>query len=327
MITQTGRVDTSSIEDAITRKQPIVVLESTVLAHGLPWPENLETAIDMERAVAAAGAVPATIAVIDGVARIGLTRPEIERLARSNQPRARSPEAPLPGNEVATGQGFDKASRRDLSAFLARGRSAATTVSATLWLARRGGLEPCVMATGGLGGVHRGADQTHDVSGDLDELSRADGSVVVCSGFKSILDLAATLEVLETRGVCIAGYRTADLPAFTSVSSGLALEHRVESVADAAELVRAHRRIGLPGAIVLANPVPAAQAVDGALMESCLQQALADVRHRKITGKAVTPFLLQAVQCATSGKSLAANRALLVANARLAAELAAALLA
>src|SRR5207249_953097 len=192
------------------------------------------TARQAEAAVRDSGAIPATIAVLGGQVRVGLTGEELERLARAGT--------------------WIKAGRRDLAAAVARGRDAATTVAATLWVARAVGIG--VMATGGLGGVHRDAATTFDVSNDLDELARADGVVVVCSGVKSILDVPATMEALETRGVAVVGYRTDTLPAFTAASSGLALEVRVEEPTEAAALVRAHRRLGLPGAVILAQPVP-----------------------------------------------------------------------
>jgi pseudouridine-5'-phosphate glycosidase len=282
-----------------------VALESTLIAHGLPWPDNLATARDSEAAVRGAGAEPATIAVLAGSVRVGIGPDELERLARSS------------AGPVL------KAGRRDLAWAVARGLDAATTVGATLWLARRHGID--VLATGGLGGVHRGADRTFDVSADLDELARADGVLVVCSGVKSILDIAATLEVLETRGVTVVGYQTDDFPAFTSISSGLALEARVDSPAEAADLVRAHRRLGLPGAIVLAQPAPTDLAIPRQEMEAAVAAALARAGERGIAGKAITPFLLDAIRESTSGRSLAANRALIVANARLAGEVAAAL--
>jgi pseudouridylate synthase len=282
-----------------------VALESTLIAHGLPWPDNLETALASEAAVRDAGAEPATVAVLGGSIRVGLTHDELERLARATSGRVL------------------KASRRDLAAMLVAGCDAATTVSATLWIARSHGLG--VMATGGLGGVHRGAGKTFDISTDLDELARADGAVVVCSGVKSLLDIPATLEVLETRGVTVVGYRTDEFPAFTTVSSGLAVETRVDSPEEAAEMVRAHRRLGLPGAIVLAQPAPAELALPREVMEPALEVALRRAEELGITGKAITPFLLEAIRMATGGRSLAANRALIVANARLAGELSAAL--
>jgi pseudouridylate synthase len=282
-----------------------VALESTLIAHGLPWPDNFETALASEKAVRDAGSEPATLAVLGGSIRVGLTTSELEWLARA------------PAGTVL------KASRRDLAAVLAAGLDAATTVSATLWIARTRGLG--VMATGGLGGVHRGAGKTFDISTDLDELARADGAVVVCSGVKSLLDIPATLEVLETRGVAVVGYRTDEFPAFTTVSSGLPVETRVDSPEEAAELVRAHRRLGLPGAIVLAQPAPAELALAREEMEPALEAALRRAEELGITGKAITPFLLDAIRKATGGRSLLANRALIVANARLAGQLAAVL--
>ena len=293
------------VKEALADGRGVVALESTLIAHGLPWPQNLETAQESERAVRAAGAVPATIAVLAGTVHLGLTEAELERIARSGT--------------------FLKASRRDLAAVLARRLDAATTVSATLWIARRHGVG--VLATGGLGGVHRGARETFDVSTDLDELARADGAAVVCSGFKSILDIPATLEVLETLGVPVVGYQTEELPGFTSRSSGLALESRVNSAAEAADLIQAHRRLGVPGAVVLAHPVPADVAVEREAMETSLAKALEEAGARQITGKAVTPFLLDCIRHDTAGRSLQANKALIVANARVAGEVAAALAA
>jgi pseudouridine-5'-phosphate glycosidase len=306
----------STVEQALQHGLPIVVLESTVIAHGLPWPENLETALEMEDAVRREGAMPATVAVVEGKPRIGLSRSEIERMARSSV-SSHDPGGPdLP---------YSKANRRDLSMVVTQGRSAATTVSATLWLARSVGLCPCVMATGGLGGVHRGAARTFDISTDVDELARADGTALVCSGFKSILDLPATLEVLETRGVTIVGLATRELPAFTTQGSGLVLEHSVKNSREAARAVRVHRDLGLPGALVIANPVPSSLAVDRSIMEAALDSALQEAEHRGIAGKELTPFLLDSIRQATAGASLVANRALLLNNARLAGEIACAL--
>lgn len=283
---------------ALAERKGVVALESTLIAQGLPWPENLETARAAEAAVRSAGAVPATVAVFAGTIQIGLSDDQLALVARSET--------------------FWKASRRDLSAAVARGENAATTVSATLWVARRHGIG--VMATGGLGGVHRGAAITFDVSTDLDELARADGLLLVCSGFKSILDLPATLDSLETRGVPIVGYRTSELPAFTTFSSGLLLDRRVDCVREAAELVKAHRALELPGAVVLAQPVPASVALDREEMETALAAALREANNQGVAGKAVTPFLLDHIRRGTEGRSLEANRALIIANARLAGE-------
>ena len=214
-----------------------VALESTLIAHGLPWPDNLETALASEAAVREAGAEPATIAVLGGSIRVGLTREELERLAPARPARS---------------------SRRAGATWRGRSRGGSTRQRRSgRRSGSRGGHGIGVMATGGLGGVHRGAGRTFDVSADLDELARADGALVVCSGVKSILDVPATLEVLETRGVLVVGYRTDEFPAFTTISSGLPVEARVDTPGEAADLVRAHRRLGLPGAIVLAQPPPA----------------------------------------------------------------------
>lgn len=279
----------------------VVALESTLVAHGLPWPDNLQTAQQAEAAVRAAGAVPATVAVVGGTLRVGLPASEIEQLARSGT--------------------FRKAGRRELGRAVAAGLDAATTVSATLWAARTVGIG--VMATGGLGGVHRGAATSFDVSADLDELARADGGLVVCSGVKAILDVPATLEMLETLGVAVVGYRTREMPGFTTTGTGLPLDDHLETPDEAAELVRAHRHLGLPGAIVLAQPVPASDALSRTEFDAALDSALQAAAARGITGKAVTPFLLDHMRGATGGRSLRANRALIVANAALAGAMAA----
>jgi pseudouridine-5'-phosphate glycosidase len=299
---RTVRVN-QDVTEAIESGRGVVALESTLIAHGLPWPTNLETALASEAAVRASGSTPATIAVLAGETRIGLTEGEIERIARLDS--------------------VLKASRRDLAWAVAQGRDAATTVSATLWLARQAGIG--IMATGGLGGVHRDAGITFDISTDLEELASANGSVVVCSGVKSILDVAATLEVMETRGIAVLGYGTRVFPGFTTVSSGLPLEQGVDSLEGAASWIRSHRALGLPGAMVVAQPVAAEVAIDRDSMEAALHQALADARRQAISGKAVTPFLLDRIQHATAGRSLLANASLIVANARLAGRLAAAL--
>jgi pseudouridine-5'-phosphate glycosidase len=291
----------SEVSEALEAGAALVALESTLVAQGLPWPENLETALGAEAAVRAAGAVPATIAVVGGRVRVGLSQAELEHLARSG--------------------GFAKAGRRDLGLAVARQADAATTVSATLWVARKAGLG--VLATGGLGGVHRDAATTFDISSDLDELARADGALVVCSGVKSILDVPATLDALETRGVAVVGYRTGELPGFLVRTSGLALEARVDSPEEAAALVQAHRALGLPGAIVLVQPVPEADALDQAAMDAALDAALDEARRQRVAGKAVTPFLLDRVRAATGGRALHANRALILANAGLAGTVAA----
>lgn len=289
------------VSGALASGMSVVALESTLIAHGLPWPDNLETARQAEAAVREAGAVPATIAVLEGVIQVGLDADQLERLA-------------------TRGSTFPKVNRRDLGLCHWRGTNAATTVSATLWVARSSGIG--VMATGGLGGVHRGASETRDVSNDLDELARADGMLVVCSGVKSILDIPATLEELETRGIATVAYGTDEFPAFTTPGSGLRLEWSTGSPEGAASMVRAHRTVGVPGAIVLAQPVDEAIGIPREVMEAAVAEALADAAAQQVTGKAITPFLLDAVRRATEGRSLTANRALIVANARLAAQVA-----
>ena len=279
-----------------------VALESTLISHGLPWPDNFETALASEAAVRESNAEPLTIGVIGGSVRVGLTREEVEHLAHA-----------------ASGTVI-KAGRRDLALAVARNLDAATTVSATVWVARTHGI--AVMATGGLGGVHRGAAVSFDISADLDELARADGVVVVCSGVKSILDIPATLERLETSGVTVVGYATDEFPAFTTSSSGLPLETRCDTPTDVAELVQAHRRLGLPGAIIVAQPPPAHLALSRHEVESAIVDANREAEDRGITGKALTPFLLDAVRTATDGRSLVVNKALIVANARLAGQIA-----
>jgi pseudouridine-5'-phosphate glycosidase len=286
---------------AVAAHRPVVALESTLIAQGLPWPDNLETARASEALVRERGAVPATVAVLGGRIRVGLSGAELEGLAR-------------PGRIVA------KAGRRELSTVVGLGRDAATTVSATLWIARASRIH--VVATGGLGGVHRDAATSFDVSADLDELARADGCLVVCSGAKAILDLPATLERLESLGVAVLGYRTDTLPAFTAASSGLRLNDRVDDPASAAAIVHAHRDLNLPGAILLTQPVRDDLAVPADLQNQAIAHALDQARARSITGPALTPFLLAAVRDATDGLALRANIALITANATLAAEIA-----
>ena len=291
------------VAEAIDGGRPVVALESTLIAHGLPMPSNMETALAAERAVRQAGAVPATIAVLGGRVRVGLGPNELERLAGSTR--------------------VLKAGRRDLSTALAVGSDAATTVSATLWVARRIGIQ--VFGTGGLGGVHRGAGSSFDISSDLDELARADGSAVVCSGAKTLLDLPATLEALETRGVPVVGYRTDTMPGFTCRTTGLSLEHRADDPAAAARIVASHRTLGLPGAVVIAQAVPEGFEADSAVIEAAITDALAEAARLGVLGKGLTPFLLDRVHQRSAGESLRANIALIVANAGLAGRIAEAL--
>lgn len=288
------------VAEALRFGRPVVALESTVLAHGLPRPRNLEVGRALEAEVRAGGAVPATVGVIAGVPRVGLTDAEVAHLA--------------------TADGVLKVSTRDLAVPVARGSDGATTVASTMFLAHRAGVQ--VFATGGIGGVHRGAE--HDVSADLGELGRTP-MIVVCAGAKSILDLPATREALETEGVLVVGWGTEEVPAFYHARSGLHVDVRVDSAEEAAALWKAHRSVGGPGALLLCVPPPAAQALAPDDVEAAIDWALEEAARRRITGKAVTPFLLSAVAERTGGRSLEANVALLRNNARVGAAVAVAL--
>jgi pseudouridylate synthase len=297
----TKPMPSTEVAAALADGRPVVALESTLIAHGLPRPVNLETARDVEAAVRAGGAVPATIAVWHGEPTIGLSDLQLQELAEST--------------EVL------KASRRDLGAVIALKRLAATTVSATMALAHAAGIR--VFATGGIGGAHRGDE--FDVSADLTELARTP-VLVVCAGAKSILHLPRTLEILETLGVPVLGYQTDEFPAFTVASSHLPVSCRVESAAEAAAVFRAHVETGGAGA-VLAQRCPPDVAVPADEFEGWLATAEAAARATGVTGARLTPFLLTRLAELSGGRTLAANRALVVANARLAAEVAAALVA
>lgn len=277
-----------------------VALESTVIAHGLPWPQNLEMARRLERAVREVGAEPKTIGIIAGQVRIGLTDAELEHLARA--------------------RGVRKVSRRDLPLVVARKQDGATTVAATMYLAARAGIQ--VFATGGIGGVHRG--HPFDVSADLEELAQTP-VCVVCAGAKAILDLPLTLEVLETRGVPVIGFQTDEFPAFYSRSSGLPVDQRADTPEEVAAIFRAQRRLGLPGGMLVVVPVPAEAEVPRERVEPAIEQALGEAEARGVRGKALTPFLLVRVAELTSGEALQANLALLENNARVAAQIALAL--
>jgi pseudouridylate synthase len=280
----------------------VVALESTIISHGMPYPDNLATARAVEGVVRAGGATPATVAVVDGRARVGLDDTALERLAR--------------------GEGVAKASRRDLPFLVAEGATAGTTVAATMYLARLAGIE--IFATGGIGGVHRGAEHTFDISADLDELGSTPVTVV-CAGAKSILDLPATLEVLETRGVPVIGFGTDELPAFFSRTSGLPVDHRVDSPAELATVIAEHRRLRMRGGILVANPIPKADALPADEVDSWISRALVDADRAGVAGKEVTPFLLARINELTGGRSLVANIALVESNAALAARTAVAL--
>jgi pseudouridine-5'-phosphate glycosidase len=295
-----------SSEVAVAREtgRPIVALESTLIAHGLPRPRNLETARALEDAVRKVGAVPATIAVMQGKIRIGL---EAEELA-----------------EIASAEHVMKVSRRDLPACIAQGRVGATTVAGTMIAAHMAGIR--VFATGGIGGVHRGAERDFDVSADLEELARTPVAVV-CAGAKSILDLPKTLEVLETKGVPVCGWRTDEFPAFYCQSSGLAVPLRCDDVLTMARGLEIQRRLGYPGGALIVNPIDETAALPDDLIDSAIREALEVAATAGIGGKDVTPFLLARIVELTGGRSVDANVALVLSNARLAAEIALALAA
>ena len=292
------------IAAALVAGRPVVALESTVIAHGLPRPHNLDTALEMEAAVREGGATPATIGVLDGQLVVGLTCEQIALLADAH--------------EVA------KVSSSDLSAVLASGRPGATTVAATVFVASRAGIT--IMATGGIGGAHRGSENTFDISADLTELARTPVAVV-CAGAKAILDLPRTVEVLETLGIPVVGYATNEFPAFYSRESGLPLQHRVDTPDEAARLMCIHWDLGWLGhgtsaGIVIVNPPPAESALARVEVESLVADALESAEAAGIRGKSVTPFLLEELSRKSGGKTLQTNIALLIANARLAAAIA-----
>jgi len=302
---------------ALAESRPVVALESTIISHGMPWPQNVATALAVQAEVRAVGAVPATIAVIDGRLKAGLTTDQIERLGRA-------------GPRVV------KASRRDLP-FLLAGCVApgtepglgATTVAATMIVAALAGIR--VFATGGIGGVHRGAETSFDVSADLLELARSEVAVV-CAGVKSILDIGLTLEVLETHGVPVIGYRTDRLPAFFTRDSGFGVDYRLDDAASIARVMRAQwslgsglasaRAVGSQGGLLIANPIPVEFALPRGLIDAAISTALAEAAAQGVRGKLITPFLLDRVNVLTGGDSLAANIQLVLNNARLAAALA-----
>lgn len=287
------------VRDAVAAGRPVLALESTILTHGLPRPRNLEVGLETEALVRDAGVVPATIGVVGGVPTVGLDTSEIERLCASDD--------------------VVKASTRDLPVARARRLDAGTTVAATAWLAHRAGIR--VFSTGGLGGVHRGASDTFDESADLPALA-ATPVTVVSAGVKSILDIGATLERLETLGITVVGYRTDRYPGFYVADSGFPMPARVESAADAADVARARDDLGLAAAVLVANPVSAAEQLDPAVHDRVLAEALRAADAAGVTGHATTPFLLDFVQRATAGRSLEVNLAVYRGNARLGADIA-----
>ena len=284
------------VKAALEAGKPVVALESTIISHGMPYPKNVETALLVEKTIRENGATPATIAVIGGRLKAGLSHEEIEYLGK-------------------TGRGVAKASRRDLPALVARRADGATTVATTMIIAHMAGIN--IFATGGIGGVHRGAEVTMDISADLEELAQTP-VMVVCAGAKSILDL--TLEYLETKGVPVVGYGTEELPAFYTRESGFGVDYRVDSPEELAAMFRAQRELGYKGGMLVTNPIPAEYAMDKKTIDAAIDQALADAKAQGIHGKETTPFLLARVVELTGGDSLESNIKLVLNNAKVAAQ-------
>ncbi len=290
------------VAESLEAGRPVIAFESTIISHGFPYPANVECAVECERIAREEGVVPATVAVIGGELAVGITRDEIEMLGTAGD--------------------TPKASRRDLPVLVARGSNGATTVAGTMAIAAMAGIS--VFATGGIGGVHRGAERSFDVSADLEELART-SVAVVSAGAKSVLDIGLTLEYLETRGVPVLGFRTDAFPAFYTRDSGFGVDARLETPAEVAEVLAAKWETGLAGGVVVANPIDAEHALDPAEIERIIAHAVADARERGVRGKAITPFLLARIHELTGGASEAANKALVWSNARLGARIAAAL--
>lgn len=292
------------VTGALESNQPLVALESTIISHGMPYPQNVETALAVEKMVRDHGAIPATIAILGGKLKAGLSPDDIDYLGKK-------------------GQNAIKCSRRDLPFVVTKRLDGATTVASTMIIAAMAGIK--VFATGGIGGVHRGAAETFDISADLQELARTNVAVV-CAGAKSILDLSLTLEYLETHGVPVIGWQTDEFPAFYTRQSGLAVDFRADSVRDLAKALQAKWDMDLQGGVVVANPIPEEFSMSKVLIDKVIEQALADAELQGIRGKEVTPFLLAKIEQLTGGNSLRSNIQLVLNNARLAAQLASALL-
>jgi len=288
------------VENAIASNLPIVALESTIISHGMPYPQNKETALHVEQIVRDYGAVPATIALIDGKLKVGLTENEIDYLAKS-------------GSKII------KASRRDLPYLISQKIDGTTTVSSTMIVADLAGIR--VFATGGIGGVHRGATETFDISADLQELANTNVAVV-CAGIKAILDLGLTLEYLETFGIPVLGYQTDELPAFYTQKSGFKVNYNMKNATEIAELLKTKWSLNLKGGVIIANPIPKDKQLDFDVMKKAIDIALAEEKKLGIKGKDSTPFLLQKVKELTGGLSLEANIELVYNNAKLAAQIA-----
>ena len=289
------------VKAALDEGRPVVALESTIISHGMPYPQNVETALQVERIIRENGAVPATIAILGGRLKAGLSHEEIEYLGKK-------------GTDVI------KASRRDVSMLVAQGEDGATTVTTTMMIAHMAGIR--VFATGGIGGVHRGAETTMDISADLEELASTP-VMVICAGAKSILDLGLTLEYLETKGVPVLGYQTKELPAFYTRKSGFPVDYQVDTPKDLAKALKVQADLGLRGGILVTNPIPEEYSMDPAVINQAIDEAIRQANEQGIHGKATTPFLLAKVKELTGGDSLDSNIQLVFNNARLAAQTAA----
>ncbi len=295
----------AEVREALAAGKPVVALESTIISHGMPYPQNVETALNVEKIIRELGAVPATIAIIGGRLKAGLSVEEIDYLGKS-------------GTAVA------KASRRDLPVLVARGADGATTVTTTMMIAAMAGIR--VFATGGIGGVHRGAETTMDISADLEELAQTP-VVVVCAGAKAILDLGLTLEYLETKGVTVVGYGTEELPAFYSRKSGFGVDYRMDTPEEIAKAFHVKQELGLCGGMLVTNPIPEEYSMPEDVINAAIDKAVAECSAQGVHGKETTPFLLKRVKELTGGESLESNIQLVYNNARLAAKTAAALAA
>ena len=291
------------VQAALNAGKPVVALESTIISHGMPYPQNVETALRVEQTIRDNGAVPATIAIIGGQLKAGCTPEEIEYLGKK-------------------GQAVTKASRRDLPVLVARKEDGATTVTTTMIIAAMAGIK--IFATGGIGGVHRGAQQTFDISADLEELAQTP-VMVICAGAKSILDLGLTLEYLETKGVPVIGYQTEELPAFYTRHSGFKVDYRIDTPQELAAAFKAKIDCGLKGGMLVTNPIPEQYSMPKDVIDAAIEKALQEMDAAGVHGKQCTPFLLAKVKDLTGGDSLAANIQLVLNNARLAAQTAVAL--
>jgi len=289
------------VAQALAEGKPVVALESTIISHGMPYPQNVETALNVERIIRENGAVPATIAIIGGRLKAGLSAEEIEYFGKK-------------------GLSITKASRRDLAVLCARGEDGATTVTTTMIIAHMAGIK--IFATGGIGGVHRGAETTMDISADLEELGQTP-VMVVCAGAKSILDLGLTLEYLETKGVPVIGFGTDELPAFHTRQSGFGVDYRIDTVQELAAAFKAQNDLGMKGGMLVTNPIPEEYAMPLETINAAIDQAIAECEEKGIHGKETTPFLLARVAELTGGNSLASNIRLVYNNAKIAAQTAA----